>query len=177
MQLLKEDEGAIHSLTVFDYNQQQHLAYSNSAGLVKLLRLEGPAGIITTTNLRGHDNKIVFDLKYNPIRKQLISAGSDGSIRIWDVDNMENFPIVIEDNKAWVISIAISPGGENVLAGCQDRVLRAYPLSSSALAATLKIKIDRNFTKEEWDKYVGEDIPFRDVNNFSIFKLNQNAGL
>ena len=58
----------------------------------------------------------------------------------------------------------------HIFAGCKDQVFRLYPIKSEILAETLKSKLSRDITAEEWDRYIGDDLPYEPIFDESIFK-------
>ncbi len=110
-------------------------------------------------SLSGHDARI-NDLQFSPDNSRLASASYDGKIQLWNTDDLNYQPIVLDDHSSWVWSLAFSPDGSNLISGCVDRLIRKYPTHSYMMASQMCSKITRNISKKEWDRYVGEDIDY-----------------
>lgn len=110
-------------------------------------------------SLSGHDARVI-DLKFSPNNKRLASASWDGRIQLWDTDNYNDQPIILEDHSSWVWSMAFSPNNKYLISGCVDRLIRKYPTHAYEMAQEMCSKVSRNISKKEWDAYVGEDIPY-----------------
>ena len=43
---------------------------------------------------------------------------------------------------------------------CKDKSVRKYPLNTVYFERVLEGKIAREFTKDEWETYIGSDVPY-----------------
>ncbi len=111
-------------------------------------------------NLRGHRARIT-QLKFSPNGSLLASASNDGSVRMWETANLNNQPIVLTANSGFIFCIAFSPDGEEILSGStdEDRLIMS-PTHTGSMVQDICTSIDRNFTEEEWNTYIGTDIPY-----------------
>lgn len=73
---------------------------------------------------KGHDT-IVLNLAYAPDGKSVASAGDDGAVKIWDVNDRHKIG-VYSGNSGPVRSIAYSPDGKLLVAGSADKVARLW---------------------------------------------------
>jgi WD40 repeat protein len=144
------------------------VAISHDGGLIASGDLSGTVNIYDARSgekskiqsLSGHDARI-NDLRFSPNDQRLASASYDGRIQLWDVDNFNDQPIVLEDHSSWVWAMAFSPDSKYLISGCVDRLIRKYPTHAYEMAQEMCSKVSRNISKKEWDAYVGEDIPYR----------------
>jgi hypothetical protein len=111
-------------------------------------------------DLSGHDARI-NDLKFSPDDSRLASASYDGKIQLWDTQNLNDQPIVLEDHSSWVWSMAFSPDNKYLISGCVDRLIRKYPTHAYEMATDMCQRVTRNISQREWDAFVGPDIPYR----------------
>ena len=111
-------------------------------------------------NLRGHSSRIT-DIKVSPNDKQIATASRDGTLQIWDAKDLNNQPVVLQDNEGFIFTVAFSPDGEKLLTGSNegDRLV-ARPTRTEYMIENICSKISRNFTQSEWNIYVGNDIDY-----------------
>lgn len=156
----------IHALALSATGNQ--LAIGDNVGNLKMITLSEGLQKGNEYQLVGHNNRIITELIFNDALNQLISASTDGTVRIWNLDDPDQFPVVIDESKNWVKSICVDVRNEKIYAGCRDRVFRAYPLSSKGLVTALRPYLKRDMNPAEWKRYIGTDIPFESVMNIKI---------
>lgn len=154
-ELLETVEYPLYSVSIS--NKGDVYATGDINGTVKLYDAGSNDEIVTLT---GHDARI-NDLKFSPDDGRLASASYDGKIQLWDCENFNDQPIVLEDHSSWVWSMAFSPDSKYLISGCVDRLIRRYPTHAYEMAAEMCSKVTRNISKQEWDAYVGPDIPYQ----------------
>ncbi len=111
-------------------------------------------------SLRGHTARIV-DIKFSPDDKQIATASTDGTIQVWEADDLESLPVVFTDSEGYVLTVAFSPDGKKLVAGSnQEDLLIARPTRSEFMAGDICTQLNRNFTTDEWKVYVGSDIDY-----------------
>jgi WD40 repeat protein len=111
-------------------------------------------------NLRGHQARIT-QLEFSPDGSVLASSSNDGSVRMWETANLNNQPIVLTANSGFVFCVAFSPDGEQILTGSRDEDrLVMSPTRSESMIKDICSSLDRNFSEEEWNTYIGTDIPY-----------------
>ncbi|SMG18310.1 WD40 repeat [Marivirga sericea] len=154
----------IHSLAFSD----NILASGDNSGQVNLFYLDENYEVRNSVTLRGSDGEIMTDLTFNEAEKQIIAASTKGTIRIWNLIDPDEFPMIINEPGSWVNAIALMDKS-HIFAGCKDQVFRLYPIKSELLAETLKQQMKRDITKEEWDRYIGDDLNYNPVFEQSKF--------
>lgn len=145
------------------------VAFSNSgrylvAGDVKgIVRIWDLTKIAQNKNpviqLEGHTAK-VNNIEFNRNDTQMATASFDKTVRIWNMRELTNSPIVLKDHRDWVWSIAFSNDGNYLLAGCRDNLVRIWPTNPSLMGDVLTKKSIHNFKPAEWKRYVAKDIPY-----------------
>ncbi|GAA0192032.1 hypothetical protein GCM10009122_54760 [Fulvivirga kasyanovii] len=129
------------------------VAIGDESGLIKTFKLfsNEPA-----KSLIGHISPI-NDITFSKDRRFIASASKDKTVRLWNRENLNAQPITLSDHPTWVWTIAFSPDDEQILAGTQETVVRAWPTKIETMADKICDQIDRNMNDEEWKTYVGDD--------------------
>jgi serine/threonine protein kinase len=84
----------------------------------------------------GSHEAAINALAFSPDSRRLLSAGSDGAVRVWDVENSRKIASYTPSAKA-VLSAALSPDGRRALLGCDTRVAWLWDLTRGAELACL----------------------------------------
>jgi WD40 repeat protein len=125
-------------------------------------------GIVRRT-LSGHSSHIE-QIKFSHSGKLMATASKDKSIRLWNMDNLNLQPQVLNDHD-WVWSMAYSPDDSQIMAGIHsiiqnigpddvDYTIHAWPTKISAMSSKLCSYINHNMTKEDWEVFIAEDLPY-----------------
>jgi hypothetical protein len=156
--LNKANDRYIHSIAV----RNNMIATGDNSGVVTLYTLDknnkSPEPII----LKGTDGEIMTDLTFNEKENQIIASSKKGVIRLWNLDKVDEFPIEISEPGSWVNAIALL-NQSYIFAGCKDQIFRLYPINSEILAETLKGMMPRDITREEWDRYIGDELKYEPI--------------
>jgi WD40 repeat protein len=122
---------------------------------------------ITRRILSGHTSQIA-KIKFSHSGKFMATASKDKTIRLWNYHSLKDQPQVMLDHD-WVWSMAFTPDDSQIIAGIhsirenvkdKDFTIHAWPTKISAMATVLCSKLTRNMTKDDWDSYVAEDLPY-----------------
>ncbi len=136
------------------------LASGELNGSVKVWNLDNSELIV---DLPGHDTRIT-DIVFNEDSKLMASSSIDGKIYLWETENLNNQPVVMEDNGGFVFSLAFSPDGRSIVTGSnEENRLIARPTTTVQLAQMICGLIDRNMTRKEWETYAGADVPYEET--------------
>ncbi|MFN6946476.1 MAG: hypothetical protein ACK4ND_16130 [Cytophagaceae bacterium] len=154
--VLYSDPDKVDIISLAYSRDGRFLAAGNERGTIRIF--DALSGNLLYV-LSGHTAR-VNNLKFSPDGKQLASGSFDRTVRIWNVKNFFDQPIVLKDHDDWVWSIEYTIDGEKILAGCKDNLIRIWPTTIEAMADKICGKLKRNFTNEEWELYVADDIPY-----------------
>lgn len=145
----------------------KNLAFGDITGHVRVINPDTKQLLATIYSQKAR----ISELDFSPDGKFLASstwAGfgkKSGNTMLFRTNDFEKDPIILEHHKTWVRTARFSPDSRSIAVGCQDSIIRIYPVYASDMAENICGKIDRNLSKEEWVKYVSnvEDIPYEKV--------------
>ena len=112
-----------------------------------------------TTRLVGHRSRISQLSRYPLDNELVISASYDGTVKIWDVNKVKIEPINVLTSGAWV-TCCMMVGGDYMWTGDQRGNLTQTIISVPLMVNKIKESLTRNFTREEWNYYIGASIPY-----------------
>lgn len=114
-----------------------------------------------TGNINAH-NARVQDVKFSPGADILGSVSLDGTIKLWDLNDLNNPPVVLSDHEGFVFALAFSPDGQGFVTGSTEEDRLIYrPTEARYMAIDFCSLLNRNFTREEWSTFVGEDVQYQ----------------
>ena len=129
------------------------LAAGDEKGIVHIWDMETKTMLATLT---GHTAR-VNNIQFSNDGERLATASFDKTVRIWNIKNIYDPPIVLKDHDDWVWSIEFSPDGKKLLAGCKDSQIRVWPTSIELMKDIVCSEISRNLSKKEWEQFVADD--------------------
>ncbi|MBS0010685.1 MAG: hypothetical protein KFF49_04705 [Bacteroidales bacterium] len=142
----------------FKDDNQYAVAYKN--GLIEFRSIDSEN---TTSSLMAHSMKIT-DICFNRSLNQMASSGADGTVKLWNCDDMTQVPVELDDNNGYVLAMAFSPDGRLLLSASSgkegDGSIIARPSHVDYMVTDICRLVSRNFTMEEWWRFVGRDIDY-----------------
>jgi WD40 repeat protein len=118
--------------------------------------------------LSGHSSAIE-QIRFNHSGSFMATASKDKTVRLWNMNRLKEQPIVLSDHSDWVWSVTFTPDDEQLLASVHsatetfkgvEHTIRAWPTKIPTMSGILCEKISRNINKEEWEIFVGDDLPY-----------------
>jgi hypothetical protein len=79
------------------------------------------------------------------------------------LEHPEDLPIVMDNNNGFVWDIEFTRASDYLIAACHESEIRVWPTNPDYLANQVCPKLKRNMTQEEWDTYVGAQIPYENT--------------
>ena len=156
--MTNEKTGVEGQVTAFASSKNEHLAaYGMYDGTIWLIDSHGKKH-----KLVGHLSQVT-KLKLNG--KRLYSSSYDGKLLFWMTSDQQIKPITLFQSGSWLNDFVFSTDKDNIWTGEQNGTVTEYLISLPKIAQRLRQNINRNFTQEEWNYYVGKGIPYRKVKN------------
>ena len=157
-QMIHNEEG--NDILTLSFNRNgTRLAAGSISGEIRILDVA--SGNLLAT-LRGHSARVV-DIDFSPDNRLIASSSFDGSIHLWNAQNLNARPVVIREHGSWVRSVAFNSRGNKLVSGSrQEARLRAWTTSPAEMATMICEGLSRNMTLSEWNKHIGEGIPYRE---------------
>jgi hypothetical protein len=125
-------------------------------------------GGLLVRELSGHRSSIE-QIKYNHKGNFMATASKDYSIRLWNVNELNQPPTLMSEND-WVWGVTFSPDDEQLMAGIHsiqekevgkvDQTIHAYPTKINTMSSLLCGYIRRNMSGDEWESNVAKDIDY-----------------
>ncbi|MFP4555851.1 MAG: hypothetical protein ACLFNU_03175 [Bacteroidales bacterium] len=141
------------------YNPKRNIlagGFGNNQGAVYLWNYQ--TGSLLSV-LRGHKAKIT-GVAFSSQGNLMATSSYDGTVRLWNLDDLNILPVVFDDHESWVTAIDFSRDGSYVISGGRNGKVMAFPTIVNSMVKEYCDHLTRSFTPEEWSSYVGEDIPF-----------------
>ena len=107
--------------------------------------------------LIGHLSRI-SKMKMNG--RRLYSSSYDGSVNLWicDNDKIEPMPLLQTDN--WIMHFQLDSTKETFWMCDAKGNLTAVNISINKMVEAMKKQLKRNLTTEEWNYYIGQNVPY-----------------
>ncbi len=135
------------------------LALGDGSGLVRIFTLFSNQPV---RRLVGHTSPI-NEIQFSANGEFLGSASRDRTVRLWITKDLNAQPIVLSDHPDWVWNIVFTPDNQQILAGTNENIIRAWPTDINTMANKICSKISRNMTPDEWERFVAEDIEYQNT--------------
>ena len=129
-----------------------------SSGLIKVFSLADP--LEEVIDLIGHSSGI-NTLAFSHDGKLLASGCYDRTVRLWNYQEAGTPPVIIDDSDKWVYGLCFSADNKKLVFCSADKTIRQSTIDPVFLAGKICNQMKRNLSKEEWNKYIGGDIPYR----------------
>ncbi|HYG17398.1 MAG TPA: High-affnity carbon uptake protein Hat/HatR, partial [Ohtaekwangia sp.] len=154
-----------HLTTVTFAPEGRRLVIGDNTGIVKIY--DNQSGFVIRT-LSGHTSAIE-QITFNHAGTFMATASKDKTVRLWNLNRLKEQPMVLSDHRDWVWGVAFTPDDEQLLASVHSSIetvkgvehtIRAWPTKIPTMSNILCGNVKRNINKEEWEIFVGDDLPY-----------------
>jgi WD40 repeat protein len=121
----------------------------------------------------------VNDIQFNKLLKQMATASNDNTLKIFNIKDLTDLtepPITFLDHEKFVMVIQFSPDGQLIVSGSyNDRNnLISRPAHVDNLVKDICAQLSRNMLQDEWNTYVGRDIPLEKTCSEKSLNIKMN---
>ncbi len=138
-------------------SQSKYIIIGFSKGQIQILDQNG--NVINKIPER----KSVDFISFNDESGMIAVALSNHVIHVYDIKDLSQKPLEINDISSRICGISLTSQG-NLLVDCSynsTNSLRTYNLNSKVLDGMVKAMTKKKLTNEEWNTYIGKDIPYK----------------
>ena len=135
-----------------DSKNTKYQAYGMSDGTIFIrdnngnnIRLVGHRSRISRIRINGH---------------RMFSASYDGTVNLWITDSDKPEPMTLFTDKHWLMNFTFDKSKNHLWVGGQNGKLAEALIAVPLLAEKVKKKLTRNFTPEEWNFFIGKNVPY-----------------
>lgn len=109
------------------------------------------------TKLEGHLSRI-SDLEL--YGSSLYSSSYDNSVRLWNTESEKIDPMTLISTNAWIMDFTFDSSRQYAWIGDYNGNLYEVLLSVPIMVERISKKLKRDLTKEEWNYYIGDKVPY-----------------
>ena len=91
---------------------------------------------------------------------RLYSASYDGSVKVWTPHKEKQEPVTLVETGNWIMSFKFDSAMNTLWLGDFKGNLTEVNLSIPLMVQAIRKRIKRNFTRDEWNSYIGVDVPY-----------------
>ena len=121
-------------------------------------------GTIWTVDKKGNRQRLLGHLsrisKLKIDGRLLYSASYDGSVKLWIPTNEKVEPMTLVETNNWIMHFELNSTKNTFWLGDVKGNLTAVNISVPQMVDVIRKKIKRNLTTEEWNYYIGQDVPY-----------------
>ena len=109
------------------------------------------------TKLQGHLSRIS---KIRVNGHQLYSASYDGTMKLWNTASEKIEPMTLLSAGSWIMSFTFDRSKQYAWIGDQNGNVTEALLSVPTMVDIVSNKLKRDFTTDEWNYYIGRNVPY-----------------
>jgi len=127
-------------------------AYGMSDGTIWLFDKHGKG-----QKLIGHRSR-VSKMKMNG--RRLYSSSYDGKVNLWIADKEKIDPMTLVETDKWIMHFCFDSKKNTFWLGDVKGNITAVNISVPVMVETVKKKLKRDLTADEWNFYIGREVPY-----------------
>ena len=167
--LIFDDKGRMHIIKDLDKMETRKIPVSGQVtaytasnnGLQVFGMIDGTIYLYDNSgNVRklvGHRSR-VSRIRINENR--IFSSSYDGTINVWIANSDKIEPITLYTSNNWILYFNYDRSKNYLWLGDQKGNLSQVLISVPIMVERIKHKLKRDFTQNEWNYYIGEEIPY-----------------
>jgi WD40 repeat protein len=97
------------------------------------------------------------------VNHQLYSSSYDGTMRLWNTNSEKIEPMTLLSADSWIMNFTFDSSKQYAWIGDQNGNLTEALLSVPMMADIISKKLKSNFTKDEWNYYMGINVPYETI--------------
>ncbi len=141
-------------ITAFDYSEALGLsAYGTKSGNITVVDKTGRSEQLVAH--RSRVSNIQID------GTNLYSSSYDGTLNMWSLSGLTVEPIELINSVGWILDFMIGENKDYVWASTASGIVVEHLISVNEMASRVRQNLKRDFTTEEWNYYIGSNIPYR----------------
>ena len=139
------------------YTESEDQIYSAFGTLEGIIYFKNGENLI---ELPGHLSKI-SDLSFSG--RGLFSSSYDKTVKLWTASEGKIEPITVLTARHWIMCLAAGDKTRQIVIGDNGGFLTLCKISPEDLKLSLKQSLKRDLTEDEWNYYVGKNIPYTTI--------------
>jgi len=122
---------------------------------------ENPASPVIVHEFIGLHASGILSLNFSRDGKFITSAGFDRVIRTTTLSGTNQEKYAISKHDSWIYGVLFSPDGSQIISCSADKTIRIFTAGCALLSDIAAKMIRKNLSREEWNQYIGTDIPYQ----------------
>lgn len=165
-EVIKFDERHMHSSILIQLPKEQnvtcyHYQHKEQRHIVGMengdIHIYDSAGKYLTS-LIGHSGRITNIDQYDSF---LVTSSYDKKVSVWNMSDITALMTPIEISfKQWPLSFALDKPAQTLQVGLANGDIETVRISIEKNVESTRRNITREFTPQEWDYYIGKNVPF-----------------
>jgi WD40 repeat protein len=98
----------------------------------------------------------ITDIEFSMGDRWIAASSRDNSTRVWKIEDVYGFPIILEDHNDWVWDASFDQNGKGLYTASADGILRYYYLDYNYYLSGACDILERNLDIQEWTTFVGD---------------------